>query len=137
MTREGSESRRARDRWALALFAGGAVVLFAFFAAGAYIGRSSRAPADEEPREAAPARPAPQRMVRVEAEAAESRERADEVVAALRRKYTSAAVEQDRADGRFHVYVGPYPERDAEAVAAEIRDLGYDQVRLLPFARQP
>jgi hypothetical protein len=128
------DDQRARDRRALALFVAGGVFLFVFFAAGTYLGRWSKATDVPEPTPA-PSRSAPQAMVRVEAAATDSRERADEIVFTLRRKYTSATTEHGRSDGLYRVFVGPYPADEAEAVAAEIRDLGYGDVRLEPFGR--
>ena len=134
MSRVSTEHQRRRDRRALLIFASATLFLFAFFAAGAYIGRWSKASHPAPPPAEGPARPASAEMLRVEAATAESKDRADEIVASLRRKYTSATAELDRADGRHHVYVGPYPAPEAEAVAAEIRELGFDEVELKPFA---
>lgn len=130
----------SRDRKAIALFAAGTAVLLLFFGVGAYIGRWSKAADRQAAREDAPVAPpapiaaaAPQEMVRVQAASADSRDRADEIVTGMRKKYTSVTVEQDRDDGRYHVYVGPYQRAVAETVAVELRDSGFEGVELKPF----
>lgn len=132
--RRSIERQYTRDRRALFAFAMGAAFLFVFFAAGAFVGRSSRSGEPQTaPQASAPA--ASPAMLRVEVATVDTRERAEEIVSALRRKYTSAKAEREASSSRFRVFVGPYPAPDAAAVAAEIRELGYEAVQLHPFDR--
>jgi hypothetical protein len=123
----------SRDGRALLVFFGGVIVLFAFFAVGAYIGRWPRpTPSASRP----PVADAPRGAERyfIEAAVFDSPSVADKKVEELRRKYTSAHARLDARDRLYHVYIGPYVLEEANAVAAELRDMGLQTVVVKPAA---
>jgi cell division septation protein DedD len=113
-----------RESRALLVFFGGALVLFAFFAIGTYIGRHARPSATDRP---APteARGAAEYYL-VEVAVVDKQSDADALLAKLRQQYISAYSAQDPSNpGLYSVYVGPYPHRDqADTVRAELADQG-------------
>ena len=123
----------SRDLRALLVFFGGVVALFAFFAAGAYVGRWPRPSAVDAPQAAAPPR-ADSEPYLVEVAAFETEEKADDLVQKLRKKYTSMRGVYEPADRLFHVYAGPYPADQANAVAEDLRRDGVQSVTVKPFA---
>ena len=128
-----------RDLRALLVFCGGVLLLYAFFASGAYIGSRSR-PAAPRAEEAAPQpadgadRGATARF-RVEVAVVDNRESADEIVSKLRRQYASAWVALEPHDRLYHVYLGPYPLDQANTVRAELEEQGLQSVAVKPNAR--
>ena len=124
----------SRDGRALLVFFGGVIVLFAFFAAGAYVGRWPR-PAPNAPQSVAVDEPRGAELYLVEAAVFDGPEAADETVQQLRRKYTSARARLEARDRLYHVYVGPYRLDEANAVAADLRELGLQTVAVKPVER--
>jgi hypothetical protein len=126
-----------RDVRAVVVFVTGLLILFGFFAGGAFVGRWSRVPEPpaEPPQSAQPAaRPAAEYFL-VEVLVTDQQEPADALVARLRRQYTSATVETDQTDRQYHVYVGPYDAAAANTVAAELTAQGLSGVTLKPYRR--
>jgi hypothetical protein len=127
-----------RDTRAVVVFVIGLLILFGFFAGGAFVGRWSRLPeAPEQP--AAAAAPAPQaergEYFLVEVLVTDDRDAADALVTKLRRQYTSATVETDQTDHRYHVYVGPYDAAAANTVAGELTSQDLAGVTIKPYRR--
>jgi hypothetical protein len=127
----------SRNGRALLVFFGGVIVLFAFFAVGAYIGRWPRATPPPAPTATAEA-PAPssERFL-VEAAVFDSAEQAEQKVEQLRKIYTSAVARLEPRDRLYHVYVGPYQLDQANAIAAELRDKGLPSATVKPFTLPP
>lgn len=132
-----------RERVAVGVFAAGAIVLFAAFVAGALLGKS--AATDGPAANTAQAEPAPgiaesteTVLYLVEAGVFDSPAAGEEALLQLRRQYTSAWGAIDPDDRRYHVYAGPYPQAQAETVAAELRSRGRTAAAVRPFSgRQP
>ena len=139
--KEGHEPtpRRLRDSQAVLIFLGGILLLFVFFAGGAFIGRwsrlSDRAVPAAQPQPASSPQRASTEFFLVEVEVTDSREQADAMVSQLRRQYTSATAEKVATDQRYHVYVGPYGEEAANTVAAELAQQGIPSVTVTPYRR--
>ena len=128
-------SLKPRDKRALLVFFGGALVLFAFFAAGALIGKWARGAGESgQAASGSGARQAGEYYL-VEVTVVDDRDRGDGIVNQLHRKYTSAFLAQDRANaGLYHVYIGPYPGLDqANGVADDLKQSGYPSVSVKPF----
>jgi hypothetical protein len=125
----------SRNGRALLVFFGGVIVLFAFFAVGAYIGRWPRATPAPAATAEAPA-PSSERFL-VEAAVFDSAEQAEQKVEQLRKIYTSAVARLEPRDRLYHVYVGPYQLDQANAIAAELRDKGLPSATVKPFAPPP
>jgi hypothetical protein len=123
----------ARERRALVVFFGGLLVLFAFFAAGAYVGRWPRRGA-QEPAAASGQRRDAERFL-VEIGVFDTQQKADDMVQQLRRQYTSVHGVLEPADRLFHVYAGPYPADEANTVADDLRQRGAQSVVVKPYAR--
>ena len=121
----------SRDGRALLVFFGGVIILFAFFAVGAYVGRWPRGGPSPAPSAGADA-PRSGEQFYVEAAAFDNPDLAEEKVKQLRTKYTSAHAKLDARDRLFHVYVGPYELDKADAVAAELRGMGLQTVEVKP-----
>src|SRR6185369_15806560 len=94
--------RLLRGREAFAIFLGGVMLVFAFFAGGLLIGKWSK-PAPPAP-QAAPER-GPTEYFVVEVGVVDTSADANERVQQLRRQYTSATAELDPTDHRYHVCV--------------------------------
>jgi hypothetical protein len=126
-----------RDTRAVVVFVVGLLSLFGFFAGGAFVGRWSRLP--EAPafsaQQAEPAEKAPAEYFLVEVQVTDDHEAANALVTRLRRQYTSATVETDQTDRKYHVYVGPYDAPAANTVAAELAVQGLTSVTLKPYRR--
>jgi len=141
----GASARRPTDRdvRAFVVFAVGLLVLFGFFAGGAFVGRWSRlpeAPVAPQPDPAPAGSPSPADRTSstyflVEVLVTDDRAAAESLVGKLRRQYTSATVETDQTDQKYHVYVGPYDEAAATTVATELRGQGEGTVELKPYRR--
>ena len=112
----------ARDLRALLVFFGGVLVLFAFFAAGAYVGRWPHSRGTTQQAGTAPRTDSERYLVEVGV--FDSLEKAGETVQQLRPQYTSARGVFEPADRRYHVYVGPYRLDEANTVAEELRQRG-------------
>jgi cell division septation protein DedD len=121
----------SRDLRALLVFFGGVLILFMFFAAGAYVGRW--------PRPGAPQAAAGQRgdaeLYLVEVATFDAQDRANDTVQQLRRQYISVRAVFEPADRLFHVYAGPYPVDEASTVADELRQRGAQAVAIKPYTR--
>lgn len=132
-------AKRLRDSHAFLAFLGGVILLLGFFAAGAYIGRWSRprhpAAAPAEQRQGPP-QASPSDRLLVDVAAFETREQAEELVAKLRRKYTSAHAAPEGTPPVYHVYVGPYVADEAKTVAEELRQQEeIEALGVLPYQR--
>ena len=117
-----------RESRALLVFFGGVLVLFAFFAVGAFVGKWGR-PAPQTQREPAAATEAPRGPADyflVEVAVVNSQADADALLGKLRQQYISAFAAPDPANPGLHsVYVGPYPDREqADTVRAELVEQG-------------
>jgi cell division septation protein DedD len=121
-----------RERKALLVFFGGVVILFAFFAAGAFVGRWPKG----APALAGAGQRGDAELFLVEVGAFETQDRANESVTQLRRQYTSARAVYDATDRLFHVVVGPYPQGEAGVVADELRQRGVQAPAVKPYTRQ-
>jgi cell division septation protein DedD len=116
------------------VFLGSVIIVFGFFATGAFIGRRAAPRGETAP--AAPAQRSSTEWFLVEVAVVETRDRADAIVSQLRRQYTSASAEQDASDRHYHVYVGPYNNREAaDTVVAELTEQGAPSVTIKPFRR--
>jgi hypothetical protein len=121
------------------VFVIGLLILFGFFAGGAFVGRWSRLP--EAPAASPATTPAPAALGErgeyflVEVQVTDDRDAADALVTKLRRQYTSATVETDQSDRRYHVYVGPYDAAAANTVAAELTSQDLPGVTVKPYRR--
>jgi cell division septation protein DedD len=132
-------AKRLRDSHAFLAFLGGVILLLGFFAAGAYIGRWSRmrqpAVAPAEQQQTAPQAASSDRLL-IDVAAFETREQAEDLVAKLRRKYTSAHAEAAGSPRMYHVYVGPYVADEATTVAEELRQQEEIEVLgVIPYQR--
>ena len=132
-------AKQLRDSHAFLIFLGGVVLLFAFFATGAYIGRWS---ARQRAAVAAPEPPPPPAQASstdrflVQVAVFDTRAQADDLVRKLRRKYTSARLERDGSDRRYRVLVGPYAADEANLVAEDLKHQdGIDVVGVTPYRR--
>jgi cell division septation protein DedD len=121
----------SRDLRALLVFFGGVLVLFGFFAAGAYVGRWPRQTA--RPSATAGAR-ADAELYLVEVASFDAQDKANDTVQQLRRQYISVRAVYDSTDRLFHVYAGPYPADEANTVADELRQRGTQTVVVKPYA---
>jgi cell division septation protein DedD len=117
-----------RESRALLVFFGGVLVLFAFFAVGAYVGRLARPAARPAPQPPAPVEPArgPTEYFLVEVALLDNQADAEALVAKLRQQYISAWTAPDPANpGLYGVYLGLYPHREqAETIRAELAEQG-------------
>jgi cell division septation protein DedD len=121
----------SRDGRALLVFFGGVIILFAFYAVGAYVGRWPRGAPSAPPSVAADAPRSGERYF-VEAAVFDNADMAEAKVEQLRRKYTSAHAKLDARDRLYHVYIGSYRLDEANAVAAELREMGLQSVVVKP-----
>jgi cell division septation protein DedD len=117
----------SRESRALLVFFGGVLILFAFFAVGAYVGRWGGARPEPAARQPAPEPPrGPAEYYLVEVAVVSSEGEADALRDKLRQQYISAYSTRDPANpALFNVYVGPYPQREqADTVRAELAEQG-------------
>jgi hypothetical protein len=131
---EGKGPSRGRESQAILIALAGLLLLYGFFAAGAYVGRWSNPRAVTTPPAARSASREPSTdYFLVEVEVVDSREKADALLGQIRRHYTSATVELDPSDRRYHIYVGPYDADAANTVATELKQQGREMITIKPY----
>lgn len=123
----------ARDLRALLVFFGGVLILFVFFAAGAYVGRWPHSRGTTLP--AATGQRSDSELYLVEVAAFDTADKADEVVQKRYKQYTSIRRVFEPTDRLHHVYVGPYPLDQANALAEDLRQHGAPSAVVKPYAR--
>ena len=117
----------SRESRALLVFFGGVLILFVFFAVGAYVSRWGRSEPESAARQPAPEPPrGPTEYFLVEVAVVPTQSDADALLGKLRQQYISAYATRDPANpALFSVYVGPYPQREqADTVRAELAEQG-------------
>lgn len=116
-----------RESRALLIFFGSVLVLFAFFAVGAFVGKWSRPAAGPAPApQASEASRGATEYFLVEVAVVESQSDASALLGKLQQQYFSAWSAPDPSNpSLLSVYVGPYPQREqAETVRAELAEQG-------------